>query len=257
MIISRPCFFGELRQLRHARHRAVLVHDLADHAGRRAARRCARDRPPLRCARRAPARRRFAHAAETRGRAAPDRAARSSDRSPRARCARDRPPKCPSSCRPSRRSTRKRRLDAATCSRDTSSGISSSSSRSGVIARHIRPRPCRAMKLIASGVTSRRRHRQIAFVLAILIVDDDDHVAGANGVDRVFDRRERRSRGARPLAMRMSSSMSPSSAPMRRLTGATEPASSAARRRTCRSCRTSRFTRSPDCASSERGVRPS
>ena len=36
---------------------------------------------------------------------------------------------------------------------DTISGISSSSSRSGVIDRQIRPRPYRAMKLIASGVT--------------------------------------------------------------------------------------------------------
>ena len=36
---------------------------------------------------------------------------------------------------------------------ETISGISSSSSRSGVIDRQINPRPCRAMKLIASGVT--------------------------------------------------------------------------------------------------------
>src|SRR5262245_45575959 len=35
----------------------------------------------------------------------------------------------------------------------TSSGISSASSRSGVIARHSRPRPCFNMKLIAAGVT--------------------------------------------------------------------------------------------------------
>ncbi len=33
--------------------------------------------------------------------------------------------------------------------------------------------------------------RQIALVLAILIVDDDDHLAGANRLDRVLDPRER------------------------------------------------------------------
>ena len=53
----------ELRQLRHARHRAVLVHDFADDAGRIQTRRSARDRPPPRSARRAPARRRCAPSA--------------------------------------------------------------------------------------------------------------------------------------------------------------------------------------------------
>ena len=47
------------------------------------------------------------------------------------------------------------------------------------------------MKLIASGVTFSRRHRQIALVLAILVVDDDDHLAGADGVDRLLDGGER------------------------------------------------------------------
>ena len=37
----------------------------------------------------------------------------------------------------------------------------------------------------------RRRHRQVALVLAILVVDDDDHAAGADGVDGVLDRGER------------------------------------------------------------------
>src|SRR5205823_3229799 len=36
-----------------------------------------------------------------------------------------------------------------------------------------------------------RRDRQIALVLAILIVHDDDDLPGADGVDRFFDRRER------------------------------------------------------------------
>ena len=37
-----------------------------------------------------------------------------------------------------------------------------------------------------------RRYGQIAFVLAILIVDDDDHLAVANRLDRVLDGGERR-----------------------------------------------------------------
>ena len=36
-----------------------------------------------------------------------------------------------------------------------------------------------------------RRDGQIAFVLAIFVVDDDDHLAVADGLDRVLDRRER------------------------------------------------------------------
>ena len=34
----------------------------------------------------------------------------------------------------------------------------------------------------------RRRHGEIAFVLAILIVHDDDHATGFDGGDRIFDR---------------------------------------------------------------------
>ena len=55
------------------------------------------------------------------------------------------------------------------------------------------------MKLIASGVTLVGRHRQIAFVLAILVVDDDDHLAGGDGGDcasrRVAKGDERRATG--------------------------------------------------------------
>src|SRR5262249_47396675 len=39
-----------------------------------------------------------------------------------------------------------------------------------------------------------RRDRQVALVLTVRIVDDDDHLAGANRLDRVLDRRERRGR---------------------------------------------------------------
>ncbi len=38
------------------------------------------------------------------------------------------------------------------------------------------------------------RDRQVAFVLAILVVDDDDHLAAADGVDGVLDRRKRAAR---------------------------------------------------------------
>ncbi len=40
----------------------------------------------------------------------------------------------------------------------------------------------------------RRRHRQIAFVLSILIVNDDDHAAGFDRDESFFDRRKRRGR---------------------------------------------------------------
>ena len=47
------------------------------------------------------------------------------------------------------------------------------------------------MKLIAAGVTLLRGNRQVAFVLAILVVHDDDHPAGANVGNGVVNRRER------------------------------------------------------------------
>ena len=53
------------------------------------------------------------------------------------------------------------------------------------------PRPCFAMKLIAFGRHLLGRQRQVALVLAILVVADDDHLAGAKRVDGVFDARER------------------------------------------------------------------
>ena len=44
-----------------------------------------------------------------------------------------------------------------------------------VIGMQMRPRPCVAMKLTASGVDLLGRHDEVALVLAILVVDDDDH----------------------------------------------------------------------------------
>ena len=55
------------------------------------------------------------------------------------------------------------------------------------------------MKLMTSGRDLLRRNRQIALVLAILVVDDDDHLAVADGLDRVLDGRERRTRPSSSL----------------------------------------------------------
>ena len=181
----------ELRQLRHARHRAVLVHDFADDAGRIRGRRCAPDRRPPRSARRAPARRRRARAAETRARAARGPTASSSGSMAASTVAARSAAEMPvlTSCLAS--------IDTQNAVSNgvvlalTASGISSSSSRWPVIDRQISPRPCFAMKLIASGVTFVGGHRQVAFVLAVLVVDDDDHPAGADGGDGLLDRRER------------------------------------------------------------------
>ena len=155
VIISSPCFLRELRELGHARHRAVLVHDLADDARPGTARRCARGRRRLRSARRAPARRPAARAAGTRG---PGRARsrglrRRVDRRVHG-ARRDRPPRC--RCVVAAVAVdghAERRVEARRVVRAPSAASRSSSSRSAVIARQIRPRPWRAMKLIASGVT--------------------------------------------------------------------------------------------------------
>ena len=81
----------------------------------------------------------------------------------------------------------------------TSSGISSSSSRSGVIARQTSPRPCLHHEVDRLGRHLRRGHRQIAFVLAILVVDDDDHRPARMASSAASIGRERRAL-ARPLA---------------------------------------------------------
>ena len=48
-----------------------------------------------------------------------------------------------------------------------------------VSARQIRPRPCLAMKLIGGGVAELRRDHEVALVLAVLVVDQDEHPAAA------------------------------------------------------------------------------
>ena len=117
----------------------------------------------------------------------------------------------------------------------------SSSQRSSVSARQISPRPCVAMKLIASGVANCAAMRQIALVLAVLVVADDDHPPAADVLDRLLDRRERASRSS-SRSLVCSVSLATRSPPIR-VTGAT-------RHQAVDACsgpgrRTSTFTRSP------------
>ena len=71
----------------------------------------------------------------------------------------------------------------------------SSSQRSGVRQRQISPRAWVAMKLTASGVDELRGDREVALVLAILVVDDDDEAARADLLDRLVDGGEDGARG--------------------------------------------------------------
>ena len=59
--------------------------------------------------------------------------------------------------------------------------------RSGV---HRMPLVWRTMNATCSGVAVDGRHDQIALVLAVVVVDDDDHLAGADSLDRGLDRIE-------------------------------------------------------------------
>ena len=95
-----------------------------------------------------------------------------------------------------------RGVEPRACSASTISGISSSSSRSR---RHRQADQAAAVR--RHEVDRLRRDllggdRQVAFVLAILVVDDDDHLAGADRGDRVLDAGERTGACAAPLAMR-------------------------------------------------------
>ena len=67
----------------------------------------------------------------------------------------------------------------------------SASQRSPVRQRQMRPRPSFAMKLIASGVANCAAIVEVALVLAVGGVDDDDHLPGADVLDRLLDGGER------------------------------------------------------------------
>ena len=85
---------------------------------------------------------------------------------------------------------RKGRFVQRRYSRCTICGICSSSSRRPGSGTQIRPPASLRMKLIASGVTICGGHHQVALVLAILVVEHDDHLARANVGDRLLDRIE-------------------------------------------------------------------
>ncbi len=51
----------------------------------------------------------------------------------------------------------------------------------------MRPRPWVAMKLMSPGVTSSAAMHEVALVLAVLVVDEDDHAPGADVGDGVVD----------------------------------------------------------------------
>ena len=73
----------------------------------------------------------------------------------------------------------------------TISGISSSSRRSPGHRQADEPAAVRRHEVDRVGRHRRRRERQIPFVLAVLVVDDDEHPAGAEGLDGLLDRGER------------------------------------------------------------------
>ena len=71
-------------------------------------------------------------------------------------------------------------------------GMPSSSRRHAAHGRHTMPRPWVTMKLTASGVARLGRHDEVALVLAVGVVDDQDDLAGPDVVDGLLDRREHR-----------------------------------------------------------------
>ena len=71
----------------------------------------------------------------------------------------------------------------------------SSSQRSPVSVRQIRPAPLLGHEVDRLRGRELGRHRQVALVLAVLVVADDDHPPAADLVDRLLDGRERRISG--------------------------------------------------------------
>ena len=203
VIISRPCFFANFVSSRHARHRAVFVHDFADDAGRiqPGDAREVDGRFGLTRAHHhaAGARAQRKHVAGPRqiGRAA------SPDRSRARTVAARSPAEMPVVVRPF-------------ASIGTQNAVSK---RDGVLRDHQRDlelvEPLRRHRQADQAAAVSRHEvdrlgrdllggdRQIALVLAILVVDDDDHPAGADRVDRVLDPGERTGASAAPLAISM------------------------------------------------------
>ena len=182
---------GELRQLRHARHRAVIVHDFADDAGGvKPGDACEIDR-------------RFRLPGADENSAVP-RLERKRVPGPRkirrARCGID------------RGEDRRRAIGRGDAGAREALGLDRHgecrAEARGILRRHLREvelaqpvfrhrRADEAAPVPGHEVDRGRRdllcrNREVALVLAILVVDDDDHLAIANGVDSLLDRRKNR-----------------------------------------------------------------
>ena len=194
MIIWRPCSRQKTSQLRHARHRAVLVHDLADDAGRVEAGEARQVDRRLGLARRAastppergPQREHVAGPREVLG------LRRGVDRGEHGRRAvgggdaGGRAPAWPRSARRTRCRTAR-----VFCSSWTISGMRSSSSRSPVMGRQIEAAAVAGHEVDDLGRDLLRGDREVALVLAVLVVDDDDHLAGPDVLEGLGDGAER------------------------------------------------------------------
>ena len=186
-------------QLRQPRHRAVLVHDLAEHARRIQARRACRDRPSPPSGRRGPARRPRARAAGRCGRACTRSFGRvfgSMSDLHRAGAVRGRDagrhavarldatvngvPKCESLWLDHHRDVQL--LEALARHRHAD--------QAAAVAGH---------EVDRLGRDELRRDREVAFVLAVFVIDDDDEAAVAVLLDRFFDGRQAAWRAASSL----------------------------------------------------------
>ena len=182
-MICRPCSAANACERGEAGHRAVVVHDLGEHAGRVAARRGGPGRRPPRCGRPASARRPRGSGAGRCGRAARGPRAGWPGRGAPSRSSPGRARRCRWSCR-ARASTET--VNAVRCDSvlfATMSGSDSSSRRGPSTGMQITPLVWRIMNAIGSGVTLLGGHDEVALVLAVGVVDDDDELAAADGVD--------------------------------------------------------------------------
>ena len=188
--------------------------------------------------------------------------AASSGRSPPAPCAARSAAEMPVLVLPCASIDTQNAVSNARCSWRPRAGSRARRAARGVIARQIRPRPCVAMKLIALGRHLLGGHREVALVLAILVVDDDDHAAGADGVDRLLDRGERRRLACARLRDPQVEACFEGDAPGRRDSSwqsagtVGRRASAAARTTYLPSMSHSRFTRSPGRRAAQVRVRP-
>ena len=189
-ISFRPCSAREADQLGQPRHRAVLVHHLADHAGReQPGEPCEVDRR-LRVAG-APE-----HAAlfgaQREDVPGPGQSSASVSGSTIARTVAARSRALVPVVTPGRASTDTvNAVSSLRCCRRPSAGSRARRAASRPPACRSTPRPCRDHEVDRLGRHLLRRHDEVALVLAIGVVDDDHHPAGADVLERLLDRRER------------------------------------------------------------------